>query len=263
MITSKLGDTYKHSGKVARHLGNVTLTDVDAEELARELIATTYESSPGFTAVFPVNVDIFVQCLRDQNLAQLVNQAAYCPCDGMPLLWVSRWLGNALTNRITGIDLVSSMVFRSTGPKTFLLGALPGVAREASAIVNSKYPGRIVGFYAPTPQELTTRANSLEIIKTVKSSGAKCVVVGLGFPKQEQWIMQYKDELSGLVVIAAGATIDFLSGRSKRAPLWLQRKGLEWAYRLVHEPRRLWKRYLINDPWLFWWVVKEKWKQIR
>lgn len=244
-----------------KEMGGLDFCDLDTQGLSDVLIRWANEPQTDCVTVFPVNVDLFVQCVRDSRLHQLVQSATLRPCDGMPLLWTSHWLGIAIQHRVTGVDLIRTILASKGAPSAFFLGARPGVADEAARQLNLTKPGCIVGTYSPTVEELENPVKSKHIVTLIRQSRARLLVVGLGFPKQERWIHQVQHELDGLVVIAGGASIDFFAGKVKRAPLWIQRRGLEWAYRLIQEPRRLWRRYLFRDPWLLWWAVNEWRKQ--
>src|SRR5690606_29999786 len=147
----------------------------------------------------------------------------------------------------------------------FLLGAAPGIAQKAAANINQK-TGRhmVVGAHSPSFGFEKNEAECQEIIALINQSGASVLVVGVGAPKQEKWIYKYKSQLPGIkLFMALGATIDFEAGTLKRAPLWIQRLGLEWLYRLVKEPRRLWKRYILDDMPFFYLILKEKLRRYR
>ena len=195
--------------------------------------------------VVTANVDFLVQAHRDVELRRILLDADLVLCDGTPLVWASRWLGNALPERVAGSDLPPALVRRAAekGHRIFLLGAAQGVAAEAAARLKAEHPGiKIVGHYSPPYSDLLAM-NHEEIARRVRDCAPDILLVSFGCPKQEKWIAMHYRSLGVPVAIGVGATIDFLAGRVKRAPDWMRRTGTEWLYRLAQEPRRLYKRY--------------------
>jgi len=195
------------------------------------------------------NVDFLVQAQHDTELHQILAQADLVLCDGKPLVWASRWLGNALPGRVAGSDLVPVLLERAAerGWKIFLLGGAEGVGAEAAKRIAAAHPTLPpVAHYSP-PNRPLAEMNDDEIIARVRAAKPDVVLVCFGCPKQEKWIFHHYRTVGapvmGPVMIGAGGTVDFLAGRLKRAPLWMQRTGTESFYRLWQEPRRLFKRY--------------------
>lgn len=195
--------------------------------------------------VVTANVDFLVQAHRDVELRRILLEADLTLCDGTPLVWASRWLGNALPERVAGSDLVPELMQASArrGYRIFFLGAAPGVAEQATTRLEARYPGiNIVGHYAP-PYAALLEMDHAQIVQRIREAQPDILLVGFGCPKQEKWIAMHHRTLGVPVAIGVGATIDFLAGRVKRAPEWMRRSGTEWVYRLVQEPRRLFRRY--------------------
>lgn len=198
--------------------------------------------------IVTANVDFLVQAHRDVELRRILLEADLTLCDGTPLVWASRLLGNALPERVAGSDLVPELmqVSAQKGHRIFFLGAAPGVAEQATARLQARYPGiNIVGHYAP-PFAALLEMDHAQIAQRIREAKPDILLVGFGCPKQEKWIAMHHRTLGVPVAIGVGATIDFLAGRVKRAPEWMRRSGTEWLYRLVQEPRRLFRRYA-ND----------------
>lgn len=194
------------------------------------------------------NVDFLIQAHRDVELRRILLEADLVLCDGTPLLWASRWLGNALPERVAGSDLAPALIRSAAekGQRLFFLGAAPGVAAEAEAKLKQQYPTlNIVGTYAP-PFSHLLEMDHTEITNRIKAANPDILLVSFGCPKQEKWIAMHHRALGVPVAIGVGATLDFLAGRVKRAPGWMRRTGTEWCYRLLQEPRRLYRRYA-ND----------------
>jgi N-acetylglucosaminyldiphosphoundecaprenol N-acetyl-beta-D-mannosaminyltransferase len=183
--------------------------------------------------------------------------------DGMPLVWGARALGVRLGDRVTGADLVPAIAERAAarGYSLYLLGATAEVGQRAAAILTERYPGlKIVGVASPP------RSSVLEMdrayVEAIKAAKPDVLLVALGNPKQEKWIGMYGRELGVPVMMGVGGTLDFIAGKTRRAPRWMQRTGLEWVFRLAQEPRRLWRRYVVDlfSFGLFflrqWWVMR-------
>lgn len=157
--------------------------------------------------------------------------------------------GEALAERVAGVELVndSCALAAQSGQGVFLLGAADGVAEIAAARLKERHPGlRIVGTYSP-PMGPLKRRETDRIVRMIRAAKPGFLFVALGAPRQDEWIRQHLTELNVPVSMGVGCVFDLLAGVSHRAPAWMQAVGLEWAYRLVNEPRRLWRRYILND----------------
>jgi N-acetylglucosaminyldiphosphoundecaprenol N-acetyl-beta-D-mannosaminyltransferase len=194
------------------------------------------------------NVDILVQGRRNPELHRILCEADLVLCDGQPLVWASRLLGNALPERVAGSDLTPRLIAQAErlGHRIFLLGASPEANAQAAERLRKRHPRlEIAGGYSP-PHRPLDQMDHEEIVCRVRAAEPDILFVSFGCPKQEQWISMHYRELGVPVCLGVGATIDFLAGRVPRAPLWMRRSGLEWTFRLLQEPRRLFRRYL-ND----------------
>ncbi len=195
--------------------------------------------------VVTANVDFVVQSLEDEELRRILLEADRVVCDGTPLIWASQMLGNPLPERVAGADLVPLLLGLSArkGYRVFFLGGEPEVAGRAIENAKVAYPGvNICGHYSP-PFKPLLEMDHEEIIRQVRAAQPDFLFVSFGCPKAEKWISMHHRNLGVPVSIGVGGTIDFLAGRVKRAPQWMQRAGLEWMYRLGQEPRRLYRRY--------------------
>lgn len=191
------------------------------------------------------NVDFLVKARRDAELHRILVEADLVLCDGKPIVWASRWLGDALPCRVAGSDLVPSLLQRAAdrGWRVFLLGGGPGVASEAARRIAAFHPSLPeVAHYSP-PHRSLGEMNDAEIIGRVRAARPDVLLVCFGCPKQEKWIARFRGELGVPVIIGAGGTIDFLAARIARAPVWMRRSGTEWLFRLSQEPLRLAERY--------------------
>jgi N-acetylglucosaminyldiphosphoundecaprenol N-acetyl-beta-D-mannosaminyltransferase len=177
--------------------------------------------------------------------------------DGMPLVWLSRLWGNPSVQRVCGPDLLPACCARGvrTGLRHFFYGAAEGVAGRLAERLRSRFPGlAVVGTYSP-PYRPLTAAEDEEVVQRINDAEPDIVWVGLSTPKQERWMAAHVGRLSAPVLLGVGAAFDIHAGLVPRAPGWIQRTGLEWLFRLGAEPRRLWRRYLINNPAFVWHVA--------
>ncbi len=193
---------------------------------------------------------------RDDSLGRIHSEAGLVTPDGMPLVWLSRLGGHKHVCRVYGPDLMLAECERSAevGHRHFLYGGAPGVADTLKERLEQRYPGlQVVGTYSPPYRELTLEEDE-RVVRMLNQSGADIIWVGLGSPKQERWMAAHVGRLSAAVMVGVGAAFDFHAGAKRQAPKWMQRSGLEWLFRLVSEPRRLWRRYLVDNP-LFCWLL--------
>ncbi|HWE37744.1 MAG TPA: WecB/TagA/CpsF family glycosyltransferase [Isosphaeraceae bacterium] len=195
-----------------------------------------------------VNLNYAMLTHRDPRLRAVNDGAALALADGMPLLWAARWRGTPLPERVAGSDLIFALagLAAERGYGVFLLGGAPGVGDAAAANLRARYPGlRIVGTASPPFRDLTAAEHD-ELIATIRAARPELLLVAFGQPKGELWVAEHCRALGVPVCAQLGASIDFAAGRVRRAPQFLRRTGLEWAFRLALEPRRLGGRYLRN-----------------
>lgn len=233
---------------------NVSINNLSTKELLAQLKTGV---------VFTPNVDHLVKLQKDSEFVQVYQTADYRVCDSKILYYVSRFLGCPVKEKISGSDLFPAFYEYhrdNEEMKIFLLGGKEGVAKRAQANINAKL-GRemVIDAHSPSFGFEENEAECDEIIDIINRSGATVLGVGVGAPKQEKWIAKHKHRMPNVkIFLAIGATIDFEAGNIKRAPKWMSEVGMEWLYRLVSEPARLWKRYLVEDTRFFWLVLKQK-----
>ena len=211
--------------------------------------------------VMTPNVHGIVLLNRNTAFKEISTRAELILPDGMPLLWAARFLGTPLKERVTGSDLLIELCREAPrrGHGVFLLGAAPGVAQKAATELQRIAPGlRVCGTLAPSFDFESDPEECTRIIATIRAAKPDILFVGFGSPKQDRFIDRYKDAMGVPVSISAGAAFDFASGAVRRAPVWMRRAGLEWLWRLCGDPARLWKRYLVENPVFFWYVLKQK-----
>ncbi|CAN5869227.1 N/A [soil metagenome] len=190
---------------------------------------------------------------NDPSFRSILHEAGLRVPDGMPLVWLSRRAGNPTVDRVRGTDLVDALCARSaqTGHRHYFYGGGPGIAQEMTRRLHQRHPGlQIAG--AATPGKLTVgEEDDPAVIDAINRAKPDILWVGLGCPKQEAWTALHRDQLDVPVIIPVGAAFDFHSGALKQAPMWMQRNGLEWVYRLGQSPARLSGRYLTAAPRFF------------
>jgi len=205
------------------------------------------------------NVHTVMEAHGDPAYAAVLNGAAIATPDGMPLVWALRRQGHAGQPRVYGPDLLlafAAHASRREGLTSYFYGGAEGVAETLARNLAGRFPGfRVVGTESPPFRDLTPSEDE-EAVARINDSGAQVVWVGLGAPKQERWMAAHAGRVRG-VMVGVGAAFDFHAGRVRQAPRWMMRAGLEWLYRLWAEPRRLWRRYLVNNPHFLWHLLRE------
>ena len=196
---------------------------------------------------------------QDPCFKDILNAADLVVPDGMPLVWLSRIRGHSLKRRVYGPELMLSFCDQ-TAPKVyrhFFYGGAPGVAEQLAEILQARFTGlRVVGTCSPPFRPLTDQEEK-EIVDLIQAAAPDVLWVGLSTPKQERWMYEHQNQLSIPVMVGVGAAFDLNTGRVRQAPVWMREHGLEWVFRLLQEPRRLWRRYLIYG-WRFAWNVSQE-----
>jgi len=213
--------------------------------------------------VFTPNVDHLIKLQYDRDFYEAYNKSNYRVCDSQILMYASRFLGTPIKEKISGSDLFPAfyMYHKDNDKiKIFLLGAAEGIARKAQEKINQKVGRKIVvEAHSPSFEFENNEEECEKIIDAINKSGATVLAIGAGSPKQEKWLVKYKSKFTHVkIFLGIGATIDFEAGCKARAPKWMSEVGIEWAYRLINEPRRLWKRYLIEGLPFFRLILEQK-----
>jgi N-acetylglucosaminyldiphosphoundecaprenol N-acetyl-beta-D-mannosaminyltransferase len=195
-------------------------------------------------------VHTVMECQRDVRLRRIVNASGVSTPDGMPLVWLGLLHGHRHVSRVYGPDLMLAVCDRSqgTGARHFFYGGAPGVADLLVRRLRARYPGlAVAGTHSP-PYRPADAEEDRDVLDAINAAAPDIVWVGLGTPKQDYWVSRHRGRLKAPVLIAIGAAFDFHAGLMRQAPRWMQRSGLEWLFRLLHEPRRLAFRYLVYNP---------------
>ena len=203
-----------------------------------------------------VNVDKLVKARTDPELRRIVNECALINADGMPVVWASRLLGEPLKERVAGVDLFEALMRRSatSGWRVFLLGAKEEVVAAVRSIYETKYPGIVIaghrnGYWKPEEEP--------EIAEEIRAARADILFVAISSPKKERFLARWQSHMRVPFAMGVGGTFDVAAGLVKRAPLWMQRSGFEWFYRFLQEPRRMFRRYFVDDMAFFGMLAGE------
>jgi N-acetylglucosaminyldiphosphoundecaprenol N-acetyl-beta-D-mannosaminyltransferase len=217
------------------------------DETAEAVIALARAGRGG--SVCCANVHVVMEAFGDPALRRALNAADRVTPDGVPLVWALRWLGVRDAGRVYGPSLMAVVCRRAEeeGIPVGLYGGRAEVLDTLRASLTQKFPRLDIAFAWSPPFREPSPEEERRAIQAVEDAGVRILFVGLGCPKQERWMTKHRDALSG-VALGVGAAFDFLSGAKPQAPGWMQRAGLEWLFRLVSEPRRLWRRYLVQNP---------------
>lgn len=229
-------------------LFNMPINNIDLAELL-DAIEKHIEAGEHGYVVTP-NVDHAVEFDGNEDFRQAYQDAAFVLADGVPILWAGRLFGKPIKEKISGSDLIYwlSEFAADKGYSIFLLGAQEGVADAAAGVLVEKYPGlKIAGTHSPPLGFERSEETNSTVVDLVRESGADICFTAFGAPKQDLWNWRYHRQTGAKLCLGVGASFDFVAGRVRRAPVWMQRAGLEWTWRIMQEPVRMGKRYLIRD----------------
>ncbi len=243
-MTPQLDEKYGFS---AANILGVGIDAVDMAMTVEVIESAVMDGRKGYVCV--AGVHGVMEAFRDRNIALVFANAFLVVPDGMPTVWIGHLQGLEQMDRVFGPDLMLQLIARSetTGFSHFLCGGDYGVAEELRHSLQQKFPlARIVGTYTPPFRNMTT-AEEHWLVEMLNDLNPDIVWVGLSTPKQEKCMARLMPRLSPTVMIGVGAAFDFHTGRIKDSPAWVKQSGLQWCHRLMQEPSRLWKRYLVNN----------------
>lgn len=193
-----------------------------------------------------VNVDKLVKAQKDPELRRIINDCALINADGMPVVWASRLLGKPLKERVAGVDLFDALMGRAAekGWRVYLLGAKEEIVAKVRELYTQRYPqlvfaGHRNGYWKPEQEQ--------QVVDDITAARADLLFVAISSPKKEQFLGAYQAQMRIPFAMGVGGTFDVFAGKVKRAPVWMQKCGLEWFYRFLQEPRRMFRRYFIED----------------
>ncbi len=238
------------------HIANITLDDTILF-IQNQIEGTNYNP----TTIYTPNIDFVVKAQKDKSFKACLNDASLLIPDGKPLIWISRWFGTPLKEKVSGSSLFFKLCHLAVQNqyRIFLLGAAKGVGEQAKKNLEKQYPGILIsGVYSP-PTGFENDQNEIDhIISLLRQSESDILVAGFGAPKQETFIHKYKYRYQIPVSLGLGGTIDFAAGIQKMPPEWIKHAGLGWLYRLVGNPKKFWKRYIIEDLVFFKYALQQK-----
>lgn len=230
----------------------VGISAIDMPEAIRLTDSLVQSGGKGYICV--TGVHGVMEAQADPSFRAIQNRSFITTPDGMPTVWIGHLQGHKQMSHVGGPDFMLEFcaLAAQRGYKQFLYGGQPGVAEQLKAALTARFPGlQIVGTYTPPFRPLSAEEEA-ELYQKVRDSGADVLWCGISTPKQERFMAQYLDRLPVKLMIGVGAAFDIHSGRQADAPRWIKRSGMNWFYRLLLEPKRLWRRYLYNNPRFLW-----------
>lgn len=242
---------------------NTEIDNLTMDEALKRIDGLIQENRNAY--VVTPNVDHMVQLEQGGELRDAYEQADLILTDGKPLIWISKWYGTPIKEKISGSDLLPRLCAMAAekGYKMFFLGAAEGVAAKAAENLKKRFPGlQVVGTYSPPFGFEKDEEEMAKIKKLIKMATPQILAVCLGCPKQELFILHNKDELGVPLSLGLGASLDFEAGNIKRAPKWMADHGLEWLFRITQDPKRMAKRYLVKDRKILGMALKYKCRKL-
>jgi N-acetylglucosaminyldiphosphoundecaprenol N-acetyl-beta-D-mannosaminyltransferase len=234
------------------HINSIRNADL-LDALAQVIVdwRSNLEASSATTQVCITPTNSILVARKQFKVKAIFNAAEWVICDGVPVKWAAGFLGTPIVERITGLDLLPDLIelAHKKSFSVFLLGASPGVAEQLKLKINAEFPNcQVKGIYVPPFMAVFSEAENKKMLDVVNQSQADILLVSLTAPKQDIWIAAHKHLLQVPLSIGIGGAFEVMAGLVPRAPKWMQTAGLEWLYRLIQEPKRMYKRYLIEAP---------------
>jgi len=257
VLPEKLNATHSRAS-----LGNLEIDLFTEQEFTSEVLE---HAMHGRTTrqIATVNAQFYVLAEKMLSFRNCLKRAEYLCADGMSIVWACKTFGGIEVPRIAGVDLITDLCSEGAPRKMriFLLGGRPGTAAATAKLLTEKYPGlEVAGVLCPPWGFEQNPAQLDETLEAIEAAKPNVLFVALGAPRQELFIDRYIRPLQVPIAIGIGGSFEILSGEAPRAPEWMRSKGLEWFYRFVHEPGRLWKRYLIGNAEFLWCVAKWRYR---
>lgn len=239
------------------HIGGMRVNASNYTRIASRIIKRSADPTTHYICIS--NVHMTMEAWDDPDYRDIVNSSFLVTSDGMPLVWVLRMRGHKDAERVYGPTLMLHVCEAAAkeGLPIGLYGGAPKVLDELKGVLLAKFPGLQIPVAISPPFGPVSPEQDAAYCKAINESGARILFVGLGCPKQERWMHAHKDSINA-VMLGVGAAFNFHAGHVKQAPAWLQKIGMEWAFRFAMEPRRLWKRYLWHNPRFILLVLREQ-----
>lgn len=243
------------------NISGININPLTIKEATEQIRAWIKQGSTHFVSIASVNN--IISASRDKKLKRIQNSADMTTTDGMPLVWFLRLCGYKDIDRVCGIDLMLTVlgITEKEGFSNFFYGCTDKTLDSLENSLKRIFPKlKIAGKYAPPFRPLTEEEN-IEIVNRIHRAKPQLIWIGLSTPKQEFWMYENRGRLRDCVMIGVGAAFDFVTGKIRRAPKWMRDMGLEWFYRLIQEPKRLWRRYLMGNSIFIMLLLKEFFKR--
>ncbi len=250
-----------HAAPVPVNVCGIAMHSVTLAEVFAEVDERIRRNKPGY--IVTPNVDHIVCYHENGEFREAYQNAFLVLPDGTPIIWASHLLGTPLREKISGSDLIYSLTEHAAqqGHSVFFLGGAEGLADMSAKVFKQMFPAlKVAGAYCPPLGFEQDPVKNAQVLKALKEAAPDICYVALGSPKQDIWNWRYCEQAGVPVMVGVGGSFDFVTGRVRRAPQWLQKAGMEWLWRLCHEPRRLWKRYLVRDVRFFAYLWTEFWR---
>lgn len=241
---------------------NVGIAAIDMNDACSLIEDAISKRQKKYICTCPVST--IMECRRDEKVLLSVNSAYLVTPDGMPTVWMGRMRGYGNIKRVYGPELMQSIcdISRRKGYKNYFYGSSESVLSRLKINLTKQYDGLIIsGMHSPPFRQLTEEEEN-RIIDDINRSGSDIIWVGLGSPKQDLWMHKHRNRINASIMIGVGAAFDFLAGAKPQAPRWVRNNGFEWLFRLITEPRRLWRRYLIDNFLFIYYIVMESFSKV-
>lgn len=244
------------------HINSIRHADL-LDALAQVIVdsRSNLEASSATTQVCITPTNSILAARKQFKVQAIYNAAEWVICDGVPVKWAAGFLGTPILERITGLDLLPDLIelAHKKSFSVFLLGARPGVAEQLKLKINAEFPNcQVKGIYVPPFMAVFSEAENKKMLDAVNQSQADILLVSLTAPKQDIWIAEHKQLLKVPLSIGIGGAFEVMAGLVPRAPKWMQTAGLEWLYRLIQEPKRMYRRYLMEAPLFIPLIIRQK-----
>ena len=239
----------------------VQVSNITNEHLLESFTERIGQKQKTQVCITPVNS--VLSAIKDPQVLSIYNASEYVLCDGTPIKWAAGFLNTPIVERITGLDLLPNLVAHCAKHdfSIFLLGASPGVGEQLKQTIRAQYPHcKVLGVYVPPFMKVFSEEENIKMIDAVNAVSPDVLLVSLTAPKQDIWIAENLHRVNASIQIGIGGAFEVMAGLAKRAPKWMHTAGLEWLYRFIQEPKRLFRRYFIEAPLFIPLILKQKFK---
>ena len=237
----------------------VQVSNITNEHLLESFTERIGQKQKTQVCITPVNS--VLAAIKDPQVLSIYNASEYVLCDGTPIKWAAGFLNTPIVERITGLDLLPNLVAHCAKHdfSIFLLGASPGVGEQLKQTIHAQYPHcKVVGVYVPPFMKVFSEEENIKMIDAINAVSPDVLLVSLTAPKQDIWIAENLHRVNASIQIGIGGAFEVMAGLAKRAPKWMHTAGLEWLYRFIQEPKRLFRRYFIEAPLFIPLILKQK-----